>query len=188
MKRSTQAAFTCRFDRSQRLLLPRCKRDYPLPPHINRGSVDDLREEKIGSKIGKKPTFTAPVSAVSPSLSLSAVPATNRSHHQLLHHQLHHRSLPPTPTDGLLVVEQPPLTSFSPLQRFFFSCDQRRPPLLQPLVPTPPPFPPPEPPPTPRQASDSSSSSSARSPPTSLHRLQLQSCMQNVNLLFTFCN
>jgi hypothetical protein len=25
-------------------------------------------------------------------------------------------------------------------------------------------------------------------PPTSLRRLQLQSCMQNVNLLFTFCN
>jgi len=36
-------------------ILPRCKRDYPLPPPINRGEVDGLREEKIESKVDKKP-------------------------------------------------------------------------------------------------------------------------------------
>ena len=50
-------------------ILPRCRRDYPLPPPINRGWVDGLREEKFRSKIWKKPAPIAPVSAVSPSLS-----------------------------------------------------------------------------------------------------------------------
>jgi len=45
----------------------------------------------------------------------------------------------------------------------------------------------PRPPPTSCQASDSSFFSSARLPPALLRHLQLWSCMQNVNLLFTFC-
>jgi len=32
-------------------ILPRCRRDYPLPPPINRGGFHGLREEKIGSKV-----------------------------------------------------------------------------------------------------------------------------------------
>jgi len=36
---------------------PRCRRDYPLPPLINTGSVDDLKKEKIGLKVGQKPAL-----------------------------------------------------------------------------------------------------------------------------------
>jgi len=49
------------------------RQDWPFPPLINRGSVDDLREEKIGSTIGEKPA-TSPVFLLfllSLSLSLS---------------------------------------------------------------------------------------------------------------------
>ena len=42
-------------------ILPLCRRDYPLPSPINRGSVDDLREEKMGSKNHKK-TSLPPIS------------------------------------------------------------------------------------------------------------------------------
>ncbi|KAJ6977046.1 hypothetical protein NC653_029051 [Populus alba x Populus x berolinensis] len=35
-------------------ILPRCREDYPLPPPINRGFVDDLREVKLESKVRKK--------------------------------------------------------------------------------------------------------------------------------------
>jgi len=44
--------------KSRAEILPRCRRDYPLPPPINRDSVDDLREEKIESKFDKKKTAT----------------------------------------------------------------------------------------------------------------------------------
>jgi len=43
-------------------ILPRCRRDYPLPPPINRGWVYGLREDKIGSKISQKISLF-PVSA-----------------------------------------------------------------------------------------------------------------------------
>ena len=43
--------------KSRAEILPRCKRDYLLPRPINRGSVDDLKKEKIGSKNHKKPSF-----------------------------------------------------------------------------------------------------------------------------------
>jgi len=35
-------------------IFPCVRRDYPLPLPINRGSIDDLREEKIGSKVSQK--------------------------------------------------------------------------------------------------------------------------------------
>ena len=38
-------------------ILPRFRRDYPLPPPINRGGVDGLRGEKIELKVGRKPAF-----------------------------------------------------------------------------------------------------------------------------------
>jgi len=44
---------------SRAKILPLCRRDYPLPPPINRGSVDDLREKKIECKLGRKPAFPA---------------------------------------------------------------------------------------------------------------------------------
>jgi len=77
--------------KSRAEILPRCRRDYPLPPPINRGSVDDLREEKIGSKNQKKLASLPRFCSIFLYLSLPAVPATNQSHHKLLHHQLHHR-------------------------------------------------------------------------------------------------
>jgi len=73
--------------KSRAEILPRCRRDYPLPPPINRGFVDDLREEKIGSKVGQK------LAPLPPFLQFFSLPLSPRrsSHHQLLHHQLHHR-------------------------------------------------------------------------------------------------
>jgi len=44
--------------KSRAEILPRCRRDYPLPPPINRDSVDDPREEKIESKFDKKNSHT----------------------------------------------------------------------------------------------------------------------------------
>jgi len=40
-----------------------CRKDFPLPPPINRGGFDGLREEKIGSKISQK-ISSFPVSAI----------------------------------------------------------------------------------------------------------------------------
>jgi len=40
-------------------ILPRFRRDYPLPPPINRGGFDILEEEKIGSKNRQKLAFSA---------------------------------------------------------------------------------------------------------------------------------
>jgi len=33
-------------------IFPQCRQDCPLPPPINRGGVDGLREEKIELKVG----------------------------------------------------------------------------------------------------------------------------------------
>jgi len=40
-------------------IFPQCRQDCPLPPPINRGGVDGLREEKIELKVGWKPAFPA---------------------------------------------------------------------------------------------------------------------------------
>ena len=55
-------------------ILPRCRRDYPLPPPINRGSVDDLREKKIERKVGRKPAFPAQFSCKQPLLFFLSPP------------------------------------------------------------------------------------------------------------------
>jgi hypothetical protein len=58
--------------KSRAEILPRCRRDYPLPLPINRCSVDDLREEKIESKKKKKPASSLVVFC-NKSLSLSHI-------------------------------------------------------------------------------------------------------------------
>ena len=35
-------------------IFPHCRKDFPLPLHINRGGFDVLEEEKIGSKVSQK--------------------------------------------------------------------------------------------------------------------------------------
>jgi hypothetical protein len=64
--------------KSKAEILPRCGRDYLLPPPINRGSVNDRREEKIGSKVGKNQPPLPSFCSFSLSLSLSI----RRSSHQ----------------------------------------------------------------------------------------------------------
>jgi len=54
--------------KSRAEILPRCRRDYPLPSPINRGSVNDLRGKKIERKVGRKPAFPAQFSCNQPFL------------------------------------------------------------------------------------------------------------------------
>ena len=55
-------------------ILPRYRRDFLLPPPINRGGVDGMKEKKKGSKYQKKPAFSPVISATSlSSLSLPTV-------------------------------------------------------------------------------------------------------------------
>jgi len=106
--------------KSRAKILPRCGWDYPLPPPINRGGFDGLREEKIGSKKSPKigllySIFLQPVLSL---LSLTAVAFSHHHpHHWSFHHQLHHKK---PPTDH----RQPPRGLPSPsadfLLLFFF--------------------------------------------------------------------
>jgi len=80
---------------------PHCRRDYPLPPPINIGWVYGLREEKIESKVDKKPT-SYPVFFFFCNKSLSlhslhrALSDSKPRCHQLIFHPLHHTySSPP---------------------------------------------------------------------------------------------
>jgi len=98
---------------------PRCRRDYPLPPPINRGWVYGLIEEKIWSKISQKTSHfpcSCNFSLSSPSLS-TMVFSHHHSHHQSSHHQLHHRKPTQPPTDH----QEPPSVSLSSLQPLSFS-------------------------------------------------------------------
>jgi len=91
----TQAACSCRFDnltvhhvyfeptvgiipnRIKGWNFSLCRRDFPLPPPINRIGFDGLMEEQSGSKNQKKPASSPVFSAASLSLStvLSATPS-----------------------------------------------------------------------------------------------------------------
>jgi len=106
--------------KSRTEILPRCGRDYPLPPLINRGSVDDLSEEKIGSKVSQKTSFF-PVSAhfFSLSLSTASLAVEDPTKTFLLHQQT--TAQPPhepksSPATGAAIAR----SSLSPLQIFFF--------------------------------------------------------------------
>jgi len=174
--------------KSRAEIFPLCRRDCPLPPPINRGGFDGLREEKIASKNRKKPASSPVFSAASLSLYTLSPPCSQRLQ----------ATLPPAH-----LSPSPPHLSLSTESSSFFlhgGSSQSTPPFLfsslvsAAAAPTPPQTPPPasgrlpRPPLTSHQTSDSSFFSSARSSPTSLRSLQLQSCIQNVNLLFTFCN
>jgi len=59
-----------------------CRQDCPLPPPINRGGCDGMREEKIRSKISQKSSFSLVFFSFQPtfsllSLSLSLSPAAS---------------------------------------------------------------------------------------------------------------
>jgi len=58
-------------------ILPRCRRDYPLSPPINRGWFYGLREEKTGSKISQKISFLFFFQPTLSLLSLSLSPAAS---------------------------------------------------------------------------------------------------------------
>jgi len=77
-------------------ILPQCRRNYPLPPPINRGWCYGLREEKIESKISQKTSFS-PVFLPANVLSLLSLslPCCFFSPWRP------HRNLPPPPTDGV---------------------------------------------------------------------------------------
>jgi len=55
--------------KSRAEILPWCRRYYPLTSPINRGSIDDLREEKLWSKVSQKTSF----SGINTVLSLSSL-------------------------------------------------------------------------------------------------------------------
>jgi len=167
--------------KSRAKILPRCGWDYPLPPPINRGGFDGLREEKIGSKNHQKSAFSTqfscnrsflfflsppwPLATTTLITGLSTTSFTTRSHQ-------------PTTDNHREVFPLPLQIFFFYSSSFFLRHKQRTPLPFLPLAPSP----------SSCQTNDNSFFSSARLPPTSLRRLQLQSCMQNVNLLFTFCN
>jgi len=75
-------------------ILPRCRRDYPLSPAINKGWFYGMREEKSGSKISQKISFSPvflPANVLS-SLSLSRC---------FFSPWRPHRNIPPPPKDGV---------------------------------------------------------------------------------------
>ena len=158
---------------------PQRRQDFPLSPPINRGGFDGLRKEKIGSKIRKKPTSLS-LYTLSPLCS------------QQLQATLPLTRLPLSPP---LITLHQKLLFFPPWRQQQHHYFHFLPSLISAAAtPIPPQTPPPasrrlpRPPPTSRQASDNSFFSSVRLPPVLLRDLQLWSCMQNVNLLFTFCN
>jgi len=55
-----------------------CREDFPIPPPINRGGFDGLREEQIGSKNQKKPASSLVFSAASLSLYTLSPPCSQR--------------------------------------------------------------------------------------------------------------
>ena len=119
-----------------------CRQDYPLPPPINRGSVDDLRGEKIGSKVSQK-------------TSLPPYPRYRFSSSASSSFFLRHRK--PTPSPFLPPAPAWETTTTISGMETIISTISRRPNLLpllsadflfflfqlQLLQPTPPPFPPP---------------------------------------------
>jgi len=101
-------------------ILPRYRRDYPLQPPINRGSIGDLREEKLGSKVSQKTIFSSGFCTF------------------FLFFSLHRGLQPPPPSSPVFqpspspqkantTTSRPPwatvdfsLVSLAPLARFFF--------------------------------------------------------------------
>jgi len=166
-----------------------CRKYCLLPPPINIGGFDGPREDKIGSKNQKKPA-SSPIFFCSKSLStLSLHRALSDSKprcHQLVFNPPQQNY--PTPPKA------PPFSSTATAANQHHHFHFLPSPVSAAAAPTPPRTPPPasgrlpKPLLTPRQASDNNFFSSARLPLTLLRHLQLWSCMQNVNLLFTFCN
>ena len=106
-------------------IFSQCRQDCPLPPLINEGGFQGLREEQIGSKVSQK-TSLFPVSATL-SLSLSAIADSKPRCHQLVCHQLHHRkpTQPLTSHQAALGALSLLLPAYlSPLQTFFFFLQQ----------------------------------------------------------------
>jgi len=111
-----------------------CRQDCPLPPPINRGGFQGLKEKKIGSKVGQKtshfPQFCN-FSLFPLPLSLSTVAFGH-------HHSYHRRFIIVSTTSGRLnsspTVHQVATValslSLSPLQTFFFFLHQLNPAII----------------------------------------------------------
>ena len=138
---------------SRAAIFPQCRQDYPLPPPINRGGFQGLKEEKIGSKVSQKISIFSVSATFSQSFYLSL--SLRRGLRSppflppLFHHRLHYQRLLE------LLTNRPPsnhhdslsLFSFQPFsllcKLFSFSSISRiRPPFPQPTPPEPPPEPP----------------------------------------------
>jgi len=133
--------------KSRAKILPRCRRDYPLPPSINRVSVDGLREKKIGSKHREKLAFLAqfscnrsilfflslpwPSATTTLITGLSTISSTTGSHQPTTESHREPFSL---------------LSAAPPVFFFFFCFLCQWPPTLPPFLATPPPGPSTQPP------------------------------------------
>jgi len=133
--------------KSRAAILPLCRQDYPLPSPINRGSVDDLREEKFGSKVSQKPAFSAQfscnrsflffLSPLWPSATTTLITGLSTISSTIGSHQ-------PTTENNR---EPFSLLSAAPPVFFFFFCFLcHRPPTLPPFLATKPPGPSAQPP------------------------------------------
>jgi len=118
-------------------IFPQCRRDYPLPPPINRGGFDGLEEEKIESKISQKISFSPvflPANVLS-SLSLSLSLSLQLLLQPLKTPQKHSSS---TNRRRLSLPTNPnPLCRFSSSASFSFFLRHKQP-TLPPFLPRPP--------------------------------------------------
>jgi len=74
-------------------IFPQCKKDFSLPPPINEGAVQGLKEEKIECKVGRKPAFPIQFSGNHSFLFFLYLswPSATNTHHRSSHHHLHHK-------------------------------------------------------------------------------------------------
>jgi len=114
---------------SRAAIFPQCRQDYPLPPPINRGGFQGLKEEKIRSKVSQKISIFSVSATFSLSFCLSlSLSAVAFGHH----HSYHLRFITVSTTSGCLNSSPTGhqaatatlsllLPAFlSPLQTFFF--------------------------------------------------------------------
>jgi len=80
-------------------IFPQCRQDYPLPPPINRGGFQGLKEEKIRSKVSQKISIFSVSATFSLSFCLSRSLFVVAFGH---HHSYHLRFITVSTTSGCL--------------------------------------------------------------------------------------
>ena len=116
---------------SRAAIFPQCRQDYPLPPPINRGGFQGLKEEKIGSKVSQKISIFSVSATFSQSFYLSL--SLRRGLRSppflppLFHHCLHYQRLlelltnrPPSNHHDSLSLSSPSSLSLSSANFFLF--------------------------------------------------------------------